>query len=128
MPLPSDSILPIHTHTHTAYAADSYLWCARADPGPIFDDIVHERALCGLLLGSQIAGVASLALGLAALFLAFLLSCNSIKNRERKHTSGLLATLMFVQMVAATGCVGAWVCLHQIAQSDLDVAYPSAYG
>lgn len=109
-----------------AYTADSYLWCAKADPGPIFNEPTHEEALCDLLTGAQIAGMASLALGLAALFLGFLLSCNSVKNRERKHVSGLLATLMFFQTLAATGCVAAWVCLHQIAASDLDVTYPSA--
>jgi hypothetical protein len=107
------------------YTADNYLWCAQADPGPIFDEPGHEEALCDLLTGSQIAGVASLALGLAALFLGFLLSCNSVKNRERKHVSGLVSTLMFFQTLAATGCVAAWACLHQIAASDLDTAYPS---
>ena len=110
-----------------AYSADSYSWCAKgsAANGPIFDEPNHQVALCDFLTGAQIAGVASLALGLAALFLAFLLSCNSVKNRERKHVSGLLATLMFFQTLAATGCVAAWVCLHQIVASDLDVTYPS---
>ena len=129
---------PPHTHTPKktqnqarvnqggapTYTADSYLWCSKSDPGPIFNEPAHEEALCDFLLGSQIAGIASLALGLAALFLAFLLSCNSVKNRERKHVSGLLATLMFFQTVAATGCVAAWACLHQIAASDLDTTYP----
>jgi len=46
-------------------------------------------------------GVVSCALGMAGLFLAFLLACNSIKNKERKHVTGLLASLMFFQFIGA---------------------------
>ena len=106
------------------YTSDAYQWCSKTDPGPIFNEPTHQNAYCALLTGAQIGGtshppthilsqsthptthsiqtgVASVALGLAAIFLAFLLACNSIKNKERKHVTGLLATLMFFQTVGA---------------------------
>ena len=49
----------------------------------------------------SLPGVVACVLGVAGLFLAFLLACNSIKNKERKHVTGLLASVMFFQFLAA---------------------------
>ncbi|KAM3567606.1 hypothetical protein VYU27_010253, partial [Nannochloropsis oceanica] len=108
------------------YTADAFHWCSRTDPGPIFDEPTHQFAYCTFLTATQISGVVSCALGMAGIFLAFLLACNSIKNKERKHVTGLLASVMFFQFIGALGCVVSWVCLNQIAASDLDVTLPGA--
>jgi len=106
------------------YSADAYQWCAGTMPGPVFES--HQETYCTLLRASQLAGIVSCALGLAGTLIAFMLACNSIKNKERPHVTGLLASLMFFQFLSAGGCIAAWTFLNQIAASDVDVQYPRA--